>query len=190
VVNCSRRQRHLGVCDRLVAGMTELQLAALDFIRHRITEVGYAPTVQEIADEVGTCLSGAHGMIRALIAGGYLVRAKGAHRGLSLTDHVDLRGVGTSALRAELARRGVTLEALQVRESLAYGTRRGCAADSCGAEVRPGMLMCRTHWFMLGRDLQNAITQAFARRDTARYQELVAEARDIADGGQPWRRAG
>lgn len=164
--------------------MTPRQLEALDFIRERISELGFAPTIREIAGRIDMTVSGAHRIVEALIAAGYLLRRPAAHRGLTLTGTYDLKGASTSALRAELARRGVTLEALSVREDPALGRAVSCAADTCGAAVKRGMLMCRRHWFALPRELQDGIKRAFARRDVDEYQRLVTQARDLIDGGR------
>lgn len=170
--------------------MTPHDLRALDCIRRSITVLGFAPTVRELADEIGIALSGTHRVIDRLVEAGKLRRTAARTRGLDLPGQPDLRIVDSQALRDELARRGETLDRLAGHAPLAYGRRAAsCAADCCQVEVRRGQLFCRTHWFALPRDLQDGIKQAFARRDTSRYQELVAEARDIAEGGGRWRRA-
>ena len=169
--------------------MTPEQLRILDFVRDRITEVGHAPTIRETATAQRLSVTGAHKIIDALVSSGKLRRTPAASRGLEVVDAIDLRGVGTSALRAELARRGETLEALPSGRGLATGTKQTCAADTCGAPVQRGQLMCRTHWFALPRDLRDDILTTHARalryrrgEDVTRYQELVAQARDVADG--------
>lgn len=173
--------------------MTPSQLRVLDLVRERITGTGYAPTIREIVAVVGGGVGGVHKIVDDLVAAGHLARSVGEVRGLRLVDMPNLRVVGTAALRAELARRGVTMEALMPRETKAVG-RWGarsvtCAADTCGNAVRPGMLMCRTHWFALPRDLQDRIKQTFARRDVDAYQAAVTTARDLIDGGSWGRRA-
>lgn len=160
--------------------MTPQQLRALDFIRDRVSETGYAPTVRELADHVHAGVSAAHALIDALVEQGHLVRHAGQHRGLSLPG-ADLRHVGSSALRAELSRRGETLEGLGARQ-IAHGTQRTCAADTCGAPVAVGHLFCRSHWYAIPATLRSAIFEAHRRRQSGLYQQLVAQARDIADG--------
>lgn len=160
--------------------MTPQQVATLDFARDRISETGYSPTVREVATHLRVSTSAAQSLVDALVDGGQLLRAPGRPRGLSLPG-VDLRLVGSSALRAELARRGETLEGLGARQ-IAYGTARTCAADTCGSQVRPGHLFCLEHWRALPVDLRFAILGAHRRRDREQLQSLVADARDIADG--------
>lgn len=169
--------------------MTPPQMQALDFVRDRISELGYAPTVREIADQCRLTVSGAHKVLDVLVAAGYLRRVPAKRRGLELPGEIDLRGTGSSAMLAELARRGMTLDSLPTDRPIAYGTRRSCAADTCGAEVTRGQLMCRNHWFTLPRALRDDILQTHARalktrdrREADRFQMLVTQARDIADG--------
>lgn len=170
--------------------MTPQQIETLDFVRDRISETGFAPTYQEISDHFRLASkSGAYQKVEALIAAGYLRRDAGRRRGLVLVDMPDLRAVGTSALLAELARRGETIDALPTRREIAYGTQRSCAADTCGAAVQPGHLMCRDHWFALPYELREALLrthrrarQTGSREDARDYQALVTEARDLADG--------
>lgn len=161
--------------------MTPQQLRALDFVRDRITETGWSPTIRETADHLRLGLSATHRLIERLIDAGHLARCRRSPRGLTIPAAVDLRVVGSSALRAELARRGETLEGLGARP-IAYRTKRTCSADTCGEEVRFGHLFCRRHWFKLPQSLQQGILRAFASKNVERYQALVAEARDIADG--------
>lgn len=35
-----------------------------------------------------------------------------------------------------------------------------CCADGCLATIRRGLLMCKTHWFMVPRDLRQELTDA------------------------------
>lgn len=168
--------------------MTPFQQRALDFVRHRITEVGHAPLRREIADHLRISDSGATDVIRSLEQLGKLRRTNAGSRNLELADQPDLRMAGSSALRAELMRRGEILEGLGAPRGLAPGTTKHCAADSCGASVPIGHLFCRAHWWKLPARLQDDIKDAHARRDRRRYQSAIAEARDIADGGKSWRR--
>ncbi|WP_198355975.1 LexA family protein [Sphingomonas sp. TX0522] len=161
--------------------MTPQQLRALDFVRDRITEAGWSPTIRELGGHLGLGSSATYRLIERLGAAGHLVLKRNTARGLSLPDMPDLRVVGSSALRAELARRGETLEGLGARP-IAYGTKRTCAADTCGASVNEGHLFCLTHWRAIPVDLRSSILAAHRRRDRDQLQTLVAQARDIADG--------
>lgn len=168
--------------------MTPNQLQVLDFVRDRVTASGYAPTIREICAEFSVGVSTTHRVIDFLVQTGHLARNPNEHRGLRVVETPNLQTVATTALRAELARRGVTLEALMPREAKAFGREVSCAADTCGNVVTPGMLMCRTHWFALPRELQDRIKHTFSRRDVAGYQAAVTEARDLIDSGS-WRRS-
>lgn len=162
--------------------MTPRQIEVLDLVRE-LGDHGLTPTVRQIGERVGiSSPSGVQRVLDALVREGRLERTPGTPRSLRVAGRPDLRLASTNALRAELARRGETLEALSTAEPRAYGGRASCAADTCGAAVQRGHLFCRTHWFRLPARLREDILAAFARRDTARYQELVAQARDIADG--------
>lgn len=59
--------------------------------------------------------------------------------------------------------------------------RRTCAALRCRSVVRPGMLMCKPHWFTLPARLRNAILVTWRARQMSDYQANVAEAVDYID---------
>ncbi|SCW61518.1 LexA DNA binding domain-containing protein [Sphingobium faniae] len=90
--------------------MTERQLLVLNFIRERIESTGVCPSLVEIAGAMGVkSKSNAHRVIGALIRDGHLCRgASRSSRNLRLAND-NLRKVSTSALMAELERRGVRL---------------------------------------------------------------------------------
>lgn len=160
--------------------MTPNQLAVLDHVRERLTNIGHCPTVREIADHVGCGVSNAHRLIEKLVEQGALRRTADKARSLALPDRPDLRSVGSDVLHAELARRGETLEALSHGQRLAFGRVRTCAVDACLHKVEPGHLMCRAHWWALPQELQVAIKDAHAAQDLPTYRRLVGEARDVA----------
>nr|WP_277991073.1 helix-turn-helix domain-containing protein [Sphingomonas panni] len=160
--------------------MTPTQLAVLDHVRERLTNIGHCPTVREIADHVGCGVSNAHRLIEKLVEQGALRRTADKARSLALPDRPDLRSVGSDVLHAELARRGETLEALSYGQRLAFGRVRTCAVDGCVQMVTPGHLMCRAHWWALSPELQTAIKDAHAAQNLPTYRRLVVEARDIA----------
>lgn len=60
---------------------------------------------------------------------------------------------------------------------------RACAATRCCAQVKPGMLMCKAHWFSLPASLRSAIWWAYRARghDRATYQDHVRAAVDFID---------
>lgn len=160
--------------------MTPRQLKVLDLIREHITVRGYSPTFDEIAREVGSFKAQIHDDVEALVDNGLLNRQPRRRRGLTLPGTSDLRPVPTEALQAELARRGVTLGALD-RAPRPMG--RGiafCAADGCDEVVQRGHLMCYPHWSLLSRDTQDGLKRAHARRDIGAFSALMLQAKIAA----------
>ncbi|MHA3840424.1 LexA family protein [Sphingomonas aestuarii] len=165
--------------------MSPQQLRTLDFVREHISTIGVAPTQREVATHLGRSRGAAVSAIDGLVARGKLRRRSAASRGLELAEAADLRTVPTDEIRAELARRGVTMDALARPRALNYGRRAvTCAADSCHVEVRRGHLMCWDHWSQLPRALQQEILTSFGRRDEVAYGDAVRRARDLIDGGR------
>ena len=168
------------------------EASVLRYVRE-LADVEIAPTVREIAKHEGVGVAAAHKVLSALVDARFLDRTPGKRRGLAPAGHIDLRSVPTARIRAELARRGDTRDALR-SGPIASGWRAKrdggiCAADTCGATVPFGHLMCRQHWFSLPADLQQSLKGAHAQAcrtnsnlDIARYQRLLTKARDIADG--------
>jgi len=161
--------------------MTPGQLQVLDCVRDMLT-YDVSPSVRDIANACDISVSQAHGRIAALVDCGALERGAGKQRNLKLVGVPDLRAIPTDAIRAELARRGVILDALSTRTRRAVGHEVTCAADTCGAVVQRGHLFCRDHWFKLDEGLRHRILRAFADKDVSTYQRLVAQARDEIDG--------
>lgn len=163
--------------------MTPLELKALDYIRERVA-LGVPPTLDEISNHTGICSkSHAHRVVTSLELQGKLSRMPHRARGLTLGDQPDLTAAPTEQLKAELARRGVTLEALAAPTRMAFGRAVSCAADCCQVQVKRGHLFCRGHWFSLDQSLRDGILAAYGAKDVTRYQELVTRARDIIDCG-------
>lgn len=162
--------------------MTPQQLQAFDFIRDRITLVGHAPSIREVAAHLKLASPGSvTRLIDALVDAGRLGRHPGRERGLYLPDEPDLRAASLDAIRAELARRGESLESLEARAPDPTGRHARCAADTCGAAVRRGHLFCLAHWRALPADLQRGLLAAHRRGDRRAFQLLLTRARDIAD---------
>jgi len=165
--------------------MTPNDVKVLDFVRVQIAVAGFAPTIREIGAHLGVKgRAPAHQIVDRLVREGHLNRLPHRERGLRLADTPDLRAAPTDALRAELARRGATLDAL--RDAPRGQFRRGavtCAADCCQDEVRRGQLFCRRHWFLLPFSLRQDILAAFGAGDAGKYQLFVTEARDRINRG-------
>ena len=160
--------------------MTPLALRVLDMVRDRVTEAGYSPTIAEIAGEFGLSPSRAGDIVNGLVRKGKLVKARGEQRNLRPADAPDLSTVGTGALRAELARRGHSLEAL-VRKPMPVFAGRKCAATYCQDRVTPGNLMCRDHWLSLPKSLRDRIFRTFRAKDEDAYGEAVREAIELTE---------
>lgn len=160
--------------------MTPRQAQVFAFIRDRIEGVGAAPILEEIAERFKFSKPRASIIVREIVEQGALKRDHNGTQGLRLPGHVDLTTVGTETLRNELARRGVTMDALETPRVLS-GERR-CAANHCTEKVRPGQLMCRNHWFELPAHMRSAIMNAWSARHMRAYQEAVEAARDHLGG--------
>jgi len=159
---------------------TDLQERVFAFIRDQIEALGFSPTMREIAERFDISGSQARSTIDALIRQRRIERTPVAHRNLCVAGVPDLRGAGTEALRAELARRGVTMDAMAATRPIMTG--RSCAAHACDVRVRPGMLMCRDHWFQVTKSTRDLIMASWSARDMETYQLAVEEARDQVGG--------
>lgn len=99
------------------SALTPKRLRVLTFIRDYTNEHGYAPTMQELADEFGVSKVTVFEHIDALEREGYLTRSRHKARSLRLSKHIDfpdekstrLPLVGTIAA-------GVPIEAIEDRE--------------------------------------------------------------------------
>lgn len=162
--------------------MTPFQLRALDFVRDRITELGFSPTVTEIARHLGVSYASAHQAISALVRGGSLEREPHKQRGLRMPGTIDLRQAATTDLRLELARRGVTLESLAPAPRLAFDRKTTCASYFCGELVPRGHLFCKRHWFTLPRGLRDSLVKAcIVDRDEIAFEQAMTRAHDVIE---------
>ena len=86
--------------------MTPLQRRALDYIERYYAASRIAPTYREICSHLGLASKGgASRIVHGLLRQGALIRTGGHARGIVPASADWLRGVDTSLLRAELARR-------------------------------------------------------------------------------------
>jgi repressor LexA len=67
-----------------VVGLTERQAAALAEIRYSIAQMGYPPTIQELAAKLGITRASAHALVSQLVRKGYLRREPRKARGLTI----------------------------------------------------------------------------------------------------------
>lgn len=161
--------------------MTKREREVMAFIRDRLDRIGVAPNLQEIGERFDFTKARACVIVNAIVEQGLLEREHRGTSGLRLPGHVDLTGIGTEQLRAELARRGVTLDALAEPQAL-FNEGKACAANHCRERVKQGQLFCRPHWFKLPRDYQCDITRAWARRHSEAFQEALERARNFLGG--------
>lgn len=159
--------------------MKDTQRRALDFVREQLEGCGVSPSCREIGEALDISSVAAWKATEALIGQGKLVRTNAARRYLKLPDQADLSAVTTEQLRAELARRGLTLDALAQPKPL-----RGaqCAAPLCIGKVQRGHIMCRDHWFRVPRTIREQLLTAHARRDPSAYQDAFTAAVDSLGG--------
>jgi biotin operon repressor len=156
----------------------------LDAFRAHVEKFGAAPNCRELGDAVGMTHVGAWKHVQALIGEGLLVQMKASRRrqGLALMLREDaLKVVPSEQLRGELARRGVTLDALEQRQPL-WDEGRACAANHCMDRVRPGQLFCRRHWFSLPPSYRSDIMNAWSARQEKAFLEAVEAARNFLGG--------
>lgn len=151
----------------------------VDFIRERLETVCDAPSYREVGESIGISAVAAwkHAQ-RAIDEGIFVKLPNGA---LQLPDSVDLTGVSSGKLRGELARRGVTLDALETPKLLP-NDGRPCAANFCHDRVQRGRLFCREHWFQLPHYMRSAILNAWSARQMQAYSEALEAARDYLGG--------
>jgi hypothetical protein len=138
--------------------MSPVQQRVLDVVRDGIEISGVSPTIREIAQELEVRSTGhVHEAVIELIRQGKLARTKAHVRNLVLPDRVDLTPVATSALQAELKRRGAP-EAPTRHVSIC--DTAPCAYDACGERVERGNWFCHEHWFALPKGLRNELLAA------------------------------
>lgn len=161
--------------------MTPQQERVLDIVREHIHATGIAPTYQEIADEMILSKTAISHHVDKLVAAGQLTRRAGVHRPLGLPEHADLTIVPTSLLRAELARRGLTMEALVERPAPITGTRE-CAAEGCCSRVTVGRIYCRPHWWSLPESLREQLKTMFESNNVGGFgTAFTACQKNLAD---------
>jgi hypothetical protein len=129
---------------------------------------------------------GAWKHVQALIADGKFAKTKPvrkgvAHHGLVLPDLVDLSPISTDRLRAELARRGVTFDALE-EPKLLMNEGKYCAANNCGERVARGRLFCRPA--LVPDRSRDALDdhERLVEPSIAAFQEALEEARNQLGG--------
>jgi repressor LexA len=97
----------------MTQGLTTKQREILDFIRMRIREQSYPPTVREIGEALGLSSSSTvHSHIAALEAKGYLKRNGSSARALTVVEDGTLEEDGTPAVDEEIYRNMVALPLL------------------------------------------------------------------------------
>lgn len=148
-----------------------------DYFRDRIEKTGTSPTYRQAGEDLCMTAPGVWKHVDELVDEGALIRSG---RRIDIPQRIDLTLASTDALRGELARRGVTFDAL-AKPKVLEGNRF-CAAYHCTEQVEPGQLMCREHWFELNADMRSAIMNAWRARHVQAYQDAVEAARDHLGG--------
>jgi hypothetical protein len=168
--------------------VSPLQSRVFEFVRDRCA-AGLPPTGKEIGEALGISDAHARTAVQTLIRAKKLGRNEALKRGLFVPGGTDLRAISTQELVLELERRGEKWGALDSPSDRAFGREKTCAADTCGEVVKVGMLFCRSHWFLLPRDLRTALLESYFSRNKLRFQEALTQARDTIDGcAQPFAR--
>lgn len=175
--------------------MTPAQLRVLDYVRDHIAVSGFAPSIEEICRDVGLAGKGhAHKLVEQLVSGGYLLKAPGKKRGLSLADTPDMRGIDSAVLLAELRRRGLVPGAFVEDMPRRVAGAVSCAVNSCGTPVERGHLFCREHYWAISeetrkrlfkthRAYRNKPDPATERPYRAAFEQCIAEATGAYAGG-------
>ena len=159
-------------------GVTRRKVGA--FVRDYFDRFDEQPTCREIGDALGISAVAAWKHIQTLVGERKLIRLGGGMIALP-DDDGSLSVVRTSDLKAELARRGETLSALD-QPKMPMDEGRPCAANFCQERVGRGKLFCREHWFRLPPKMRSAIMNAWGARHVQDYQEAVEAARDHLGG--------
>lgn len=157
-----------------------------DLYREAIERTGKSPSCRDAGKVLGMSAVGVWKHVQTLIVDGKLMKSAPLRVGrpvteLALPETIDLSAISTDRLRGELARRGITLDALQ-RPKLLNNEGRACAANHCQTRVGRGMLMCREHWFQLPPGHRSDIMNAWAGRHQQAFQEALERARDHLGG--------
>jgi len=98
--------------------ISDSQRKTLEFIRHYVTEHGYAPKLHEIADGIGIKSRGVvHRYVQALTDQGYLAHEPGKHRGLQLADADEADNSLTLPLLGKIAA-GLPIQAIPGQDEI------------------------------------------------------------------------
>lgn len=167
--------------------MSPREQQALDVLREHI-EAGLDLSMTALGRRLGVSRQRASAIVEDLRRDGLIERSPRRARAFRLPGQVNLRGVSSRMLLAELARRGETIDTLAGDTALSLAPdAQHCAHDGCGVAIGRGKLFCRRHWFQLPLDVRERLLRAFADRDEADYAEVFSEAKLRLEGA--WRDA-
>lgn len=80
-----RRCSLYAIPEQAIASLTPREQSALDFIRRHVEEVGFAPTLREVADEIGLgSVASVSYILDCLVKKGAIRRIPGRPRALSI----------------------------------------------------------------------------------------------------------
>ena len=151
----------------------------VDLLRERIETTGSGPRYSDVGAAIGISAVAAWKHAQRAVAEGLFVKLPNGQ--LRLPGAIDLAGVPSGRLRGELARRGVTFDALE-EPKLLPNEGRPCAAIFCEERVERGKLFCRHHWFQLPQRMRSAILNAWSARQMQAYGDALEAARDYLGG--------
>lgn len=114
--------------------LTQRQRDAYEFIKDYLNRNGIAPSVRELAEQMGVQINSAAGYIKALLNKGYLTATPGKARSLSLGSY-ERDGKPMRSLRIVRASRGfIKIEAprtsVTAREALSFARELARVAES------------------------------------------------------------
>jgi len=151
--------------------MTPNEIAALDYIRERITVAGYSPTVKEVGVHIGVSNPGALKIVNALVDARHIRRVPCKKRGIELLGVTDLRSTDTATIVAELKRRGVEPGAFNADRPRRSARDVSCAVDCCDTTVQRGHMFCRDHYYSISELTRRALHRTHKRFQSSRRRE-------------------
>lgn len=92
-----------------MGNLTKKQLELLNFIKKYISEHDEAPTLNEMADFMGTTQSAAQLRLRTLVLKGFVIKEPNKPRAISINEHPELRSVSLPVLGAISAGEGISV---------------------------------------------------------------------------------
>jgi repressor LexA len=151
---------------RKQSSLTPRQLEILTFIRDQRRELGYSPTMQEVADHLGVCKVTVFEHVGALEEKGFVTRAKHKARSLEISDGVRFPDSRSTLLPiAGRIAAGRPIEAVEHVESIDLETIFATRKDVFVLQVQGDS--------MIDEHIQDGDYVVCERREQARDGEIV-----------------